>query len=75
MISGTTSFWGTTGVFSVKNENAQTRNVITEKYKKPKELTFTSIELTGLTGGTLVYGSACYSGTTTINFFADTYNR
>jgi len=63
MISGVTTFWGTTGVFSVKNENAQTRAVIMEKYKKP--------ELT-IPGGTRVYGSQTFSGTTTFSIWGST---
>jgi len=69
MISGTTGFWGTTGVFSVKNENAQTRAVIMEKHKKPEVLPI--INELSLTGGTLVYGSQVFSGTTTMNFLKE----
>jgi hypothetical protein len=73
MISGTTSFCGTTGFFSVKNENAQTRAVIMEKHKKPEVLPMMEINGLSLTGGTRVYGSQVFSGVTTMNFFTETH--
>jgi hypothetical protein len=54
-------FFGTTEGFFKKNENSQTRKVITEKYKP--QMSFTA--------GTLVYDSHVVSGTTTMNFFIE----